>query len=469
MKPSKQIVIIGGGITGLSAAYYIQREIKAKKLPYTVKLVEASERLGGKIKTLKRDGFTIEQGPDSLLSRKPTAMKLVKELGLEDQVIRNATGQSYLLVDNKLHKMPKGTYMGVPKNVRSLLSSTVLSSKGKIRALADIMVSKGKADTDQSLGAFFRRRFGNELLVNQVEALLTGIHSGNIDQMSLKATYPTFLELEQTYGSVMKGLSKTMPKPTKTKRNQPSSGAFFSFKNGLETLIHRLEDKLDLGMLHKGTAVDHIEKKNHGYHLLLSDGNVLQADAVIVSTPHFTVPKIFSQYDFFHVFKGVPATSTANVVLAFDQSAIKNDIDGTGFLVSRNSNYQITACTWTHKKWPTTSPEGKILLRCYVGRPGNEDIVDLSDDELTDIVLNDLNKIMKIKDDPEFCVITRWKNARPQYTVGHVERLAEVRRKTETYLPGVFLTGCSYDGAGIPDCIEQGENTVSEVLRFLQD
>ncbi|EQB35144.1 hypothetical protein M948_18775 [Virgibacillus sp. CM-4] len=469
MKPSKQIVIIGGGITGLSAAYYIQREIKAKKLPYTVKLVEASERLGGKIKTLKRDGFTIEQGPDSLLSRKPTAMKLVKELGLEDQVIRNATGQSYLLVDNKLHKMPKGTYMGVPKNVRSLLSSTVLSSKGKIRALADIMVSKGKADTDQSLGAFFRRRFGNELLVNQVEALLSGIHSGNIDQMSLKATYPTFLELEQTYGSVMKGLSKTMPKPTKTKRNQPSSGAFFSFKNGLETLIHRLEDKLDLGMLHKGTAVDHIEKKNYGYHLLLSDGNVLQADAVIVSTPHLTVPKIFSQYDFFHVFKGVPATSTANVVLAFDQSAIKNDIDGTGFLVSRNSNYQITACTWTHKKWPTTSPEGKILLRCYVGRPGNEDIVDLSDDELTDIVLNDLNKIMKIKDDPEFCVITRWKNARPQYTVGHVERLAEVRRKTERYLPGVFLTGCSYDGAGIPDCIEQGENTVSEVLRFLQD
>lgn len=463
----KNIVVVGGGITGLTAAYYLQKEIKEKKLPYEVKLVEASNRLGGKIKTMKQDGFTIEQGPDSLLARKQPAVKLVEELDLQDQVIRNATGQSYILVKNKLHKMPKGTFMGIPKNVRPLLSSSLISGKGKRRALIDLILPRGKGTGDQSLGAFFRRRFGNELLVNQIDPLLSGIHSGDIDEMSLKATYPVFYELEQEYGSVMKGLKKTKPKPAKKKENN-STGAFFSFENGLETLIDSLAEKLDKGTVTVNNPVDHVEKKDHGYHLLLSNGDVEKADAVIMATPHFTVPGMFSQYDFFKTLQDMPATSTANVVLAFDQSAIKKDIDGTGFLVSRSSNYRITACTWTHKKWPTTTPDGKILLRCYVGRPNDQSIVDTSDAELTEIVLKDLKKTMKITSDPEFSVITRWKNARPQYTVGHLERITAVRNQTRKSLPGMFLTGSSYDGVGIPDCIDQGEKAVTEVLEFLQ-
>ncbi|GAB3060429.1 protoporphyrinogen oxidase [Virgibacillus ainsalahensis] len=463
----KNIVIVGGGITGLSAAYYLQKEIKENHLPYDVKLVEASDRLGGKIKTMKRDGFTIEQGPDSLLARKQPAMKLVEELGLQDKVIRNATGQSYILVKNKLHQMPKGTFMGVPKSTRAMFSSSLLSPKGKLRALADLALPKGKEAKDQSLGSFFRRRFGNELLVNQVEALLSGIHSGDIDKMSLQATYPNFYHLEQKYGSVIKGLKKTMPKPVKSKDKNPS-GAFFSFEGGLETIVDRLGGALEEGTVTLSAAVDHVEKKEHGYHLLLSNGEVYKADAVIMAAPHFTVPKMFSQYDFFKTFHEIPATSTANVVLAFDQSAIKKDINGTGFLVSRNSNYRITACTWTHKKWPTTTPDGKILLRCYVGRPNDEGVVDLTDEEITKVVLDDLNKTMKIKSEPEFRVITRWRNARPQYNVGHLERIAEVRKEAHQHVPGVFLTGSSYDGVGIPDCIDQGEKAVHDVLKFLK-
>ncbi|MFD2630320.1 protoporphyrinogen oxidase [Oceanobacillus kapialis] len=466
MGQKKSIVIVGGGITGLSAAYYLQKTATEQGLSLEIKLVEASDRLGGKIKTMKRDGFTIEQGPDSLLARKVPAVKLVEELGLQDQVIRNATGQSYILLKNKLHKMPTGTFMGVPKEIRPLFSSNLISEKGKLRAIGERFVPKGKQE-DQSLGEFFRRRFGNELVVNQIEALLSGIHSGDINQMSLKATYPLFYELEQKYGSVMKGLRKTMPAPAK-KNKANASGAFFSFKDGLETLVHALHEKLDEDTVKLETAVDHIEKKAHGYNMLLSNGSVLQADAVIMATPHFTVPKMFSQYDFFKPFKDIPSVSTANVVLAFDQSAIKRDIDGTGFLVTRNSDFRITACTWTHKKWPSTAPEGKILLRCYVGKPGDEEIVDLSDEEITDIVLKDLKKTMKLKAAPEFRVITRWKDGRPQYTVGHLERLAEIRSKAEEHIPGVFLAGCSYDGAGIPDCIEQGEKAVQDVLEFLK-
>ncbi|WP_373895654.1 protoporphyrinogen oxidase [Virgibacillus sp. CBA3643] len=463
----KKVVVVGGGITGLTAAYYLQKEIKDKKLSYEVKLVEASNRLGGKIKTMKRDGFTIEQGPDSLLARKQPAIKLVEELGLKDQIIRNATGQSYILVKNKLHKMPKGTFMGIPKNVRSLLSSNLISAKGKRRAFIDLILPRGKEVGDQSLGSFFRRRFGSELLINQIDPLLSGIHSGDINEMSLKATYPIFYQLEQEYGSVMKGLKKTKPKPAKNKEKN-TTGAFFSFENGLETLIDSLAEKLDEGTVTTNNAVDHVEKKDYGYHLLLSNGDVENADAVIMATPHFTAARMFSQYDFFKPLEVMPATSTANVVLAFDQSAIKKDIDGTGFLVSKSSDYRITACTWTHKKWPTTTPDGKILLRCYIGRPNDQSVVDMSDAELIEIVLKDLKKTMKITSAPEFSVITRWKNARPQYTVGHLDRITAVRNHAREHLPGVFLTGSSYDGVGIPDCIDQGERTAREVVEFLR-
>jgi protoporphyrinogen/coproporphyrinogen III oxidase len=155
--------------------------------------------------------------------------------------------------------------------------------------------------------------------------------------------------------------------------------------------------------------------------------------------------------------------------LAFDQSAIKKDIDGTGFVVSRNSDYRITACTWTHKKWPMTTPEGKALVRCYVGKPGDQEVVDLSDEEITEIVLKDLNKTMNITAKPEFSVISRWKNAMPQYTVGHKERVAKVRNEMHHLLPGVFLAGSSFEGIGVPDCIDQGENAVAEALAFLKE
>ncbi|MFD2042747.1 protoporphyrinogen oxidase [Ornithinibacillus salinisoli] len=467
MSTKKTIVIVGGGITGLSAAYYLQKEIKANDLPYEVKLVEASNRLGGKIKTIRKNGFTIEQGPDSFLSRKKPAVKLAEEVGLGDQLIRNGTGQSYILVNNKLHKMPSGAFMGIPTQVRPFLFSGIFSLKGKFRAGFDFLLPKGKPVNDQSLGAFFRHRFGDELVENLIEPLLSGIYAGDIDDMSLMSTFPNFYNLEQEHRSLVKGLQKTMPKSKKSTGKKP--GMFFSFADGLETLVEKVIENLDDVSIHTGASVDHIEKKEFGYHLLLSNGDVLKADAVIMATPHHAIPKMFSKYEFLKTFNEMPATSVANVALAFDESAIKKDIDGTGFVVSRNNDYRITACTWTHKKWPKTTPEGKALVRCYVGRPSDQSVVDLSDEEIIDIVLTDLNKTMNITAKPEFSVVTRWKNAMPQYTVGHQERIANIRKEASTQLPGVFLTGCSFEGIGVPDCIEQGEKAVSDVLGFLKD
>lgn len=466
MSNSKKILIAGGGITGLSAAYYLQKEINEKDLPYEVKLVEAGSRLGGKIKTTRRNGFVIEQGPDSFLSRKQPGVKLVRELGLSDQLVRNGTGQSFILVHNKLHKIPKGSYMGVPVSLRPFLSSGIFSTQGKLRAGMDFVLPKGKTG-DQSLGGFFRRRFGNELVENLIEPLLSGIYAGDLDDMGIMATFPDFYQLEREHRSLMKGLRETMPeKKVQKKSDGKKQGMFYSFENGLETLIERLEEVLG-DSVSLGVGVDHVEKKEHGYHVLLSNGEVYKADAVVMATPHDTMPKLFSQFDVFDEFQDIPATSVANVAMAFDESVVKQDIDGTGFVVSRNSDFRITACTWTHKKWPNAAPEGKALVRCYVGRPSDQSVVDLSDDEITDIVLSDLKKTMDITAKPEFSVISRWKDAMPQYTVGHTERIANVRQRMRQKLPGVFLAGSSYEGVGIPDCIDQGEKAVANVMEYL--
>ncbi|WP_404451686.1 protoporphyrinogen oxidase [Virgibacillus necropolis] len=467
MDNTKEIVIVGGGITGLSAAYYLQKEIREQGLPFKVKLVEASSQLGGKISTLKKDGFTIERGPDSFLSKKTPAVKLAEEVGLDDQLVRNGTGQAYILVNNKLHKIPRGSHMGIPTKARPFLFSNLFSFKGKMRAGFDFVLPKGKKVQDQSLGGFFRHRFGNEVVENVIDPLLSGIYSGDIDNMSLMATYPNFYRIQQEHKSLIKGLQKTLPKRSGSKKKK--TGVFYAFQDGFESLVKHVEMKLDKDMVDLNVAVDHVEKKDHGYHLLLSNGEVYKADAVIMTTPHFTLPKVFSQFDFFQEFADVPATSVANVAMAFDQSAIKRDIDGTGFVVSRNSDYRITACTWTHKKWPHTTPEGSALLRCYVGRPNDQEVVDLSDEEIQEIVLNDLNKTMNITEAPKFSVITRWKNARPQYTVGHNERVEKVRGKMADVLPGVYLAGSSFEGVGVPDCIEQGEKAVGYVLDFLNE
>lgn len=465
---NRKIAIIGGGITGLSAAYSLKKEIEAKGLPYEIVLFEGSNRLGGKIETIHKDGYIIERGADSFLARKHVASKLVESLGLSDELVRNGTGQSYVLTGGKLHKIPKGSYRGIPTRLGPYWKSSMFSLKGKVRGSMDLMMSKSKQTDDQSLGHFFRHRFGDEFVENLIEPLLAGIYSGSLDEMSLMATFPHFYELEQQYGSLVKGLQATMPEMNAKHKGKPREGAFFSLKSGLGTLISTLEKELG-PVIRIQEPVDHIEKKEHGYHILLGSGEVCQAASVIMATEHEAVPKLFSQYDFFKVLNEMPSTSTANIALAFDQSAIKKDIDGTGFVISRKSKTRITACTWTHKKWPSTTPEGKALVRCYVGKPDDQEVVHLSDSELTEIVLKDLNKTMRIKKDPEFAVVTRWHKARPQYTVGHPARMEQIHSGINKHLPGVFLAGSSYEGVGLPDCIDQGERAASEALIYLNN
>lgn len=465
----KKVVVAGGGITGLAAAFYLQKAAREQQLPVDVLLIEASNRLGGKIQTVRRDGFVIERGPDSFLIRKKSMDQFAKDLGIENELVRNATGQAYILVNEELQPIPAGSVMGIPTKMGPFMKSNLFSVSGKLRVAGDFFLPRSGAEGDQSLGKFFRRRFGGEIVENLIEPLLSGVYAGDIDHMSLQATYPQFYEVEKRHRSLILGMKKTTPKqvPQKNGHGASKQGAFHSFRNGLESIVEAAEAKLEPGTVLKGRRIERIDRRDGKAILQLSNDEIIEADSVIMATDHMTASHLFAPHGLLSGLQEIKTTSVATVALAFPKDAVVQDMEGTGFLVSRSSDYSITACTWVHRKWPTTTPEGKVLLRAFVGRVGDETIVDLPDDEIERIVLSDLSKIIKINGKPDFTVITRFKEDRPQYRVGHRQRVEAAREELKSQFPNVKLAGAAYDGVGLPDCINQGKAAVEEVITDL--
>lgn len=464
----KNIVIVGGGITGLTAAYYLQKEMRESGESFHITLLEGSDRLGGKIHTDTTNGFVIERGPDSFLARKKSAANLAKEVGLEDQLVPNSTGKAFILNNDQLYPIPGGSVMGIPTEIAPFVSTRLFSMKGKLRAALDLVLPRRDSqDQDQSLGLFFRRRLGNEVVENLIEPLLSGIYAGNIDRLSLMSTFPQFYEVEKKHRSLILGMKKTTPASRRsTGKKKP---AFLTIKSGLQSFVKAIEDQLTDVEIRKSVKIDSVTKDDNSYKLTTMSGEQIEADAVIITTPHQQVTRMLRDYEEVAPLQDMPSTTVATVAMAFPEEAVKKSLDGTGFVVSRNADYTITACTWTHRKWQHAAPKGKVLLRCYVGRAGQEEIVHKSDEEIVQTVLNDLNQIMEIEGHPEFYRITRWHQAMPQYEVGHRNRFEEVQSGLQTKLPGVFLAGASYGGVGLPDCIDQGIEAVNLVSSYLKE
>lgn len=459
----RHIAILGGGISGLTAAFYLNKAIREEGLPVSFSLIEASDRLGGKIRTEHTNGFVIEQGPDSFLERKQSAAELVKDVGLGEDLVRNRTGQAYVLNDDHLYPIPKKAVMGIPTTLSAFISNDLFSRRAKWRTAADLVLPRTKREDDPSAGNFFKRRFGRETVDRLIEPLLSGIYAGDLDKLSLMATFPQFYKVEQNSRSLMLGLSKD-----RSKMPVQEKGKFLMLKNGLQSLVDQIEAQLPAGSVMKNSAVDQVSKNEKDYTLQMTNGEITKADAVISTVPHYQSKDFLPPYPFLQLLGGAKPTTVATVAMAFPDSAVNLDRDGTGFVISRTAGYTITACTWTHKKWPHTTPPGKVLLRCYVGKAGDEAIVEKSDEEIVKTVLGDLKRVTDISGEPEFFRISRWRQAMPQYIVGHLQWLENLRLQSSRHLPGLFFAGASYEGVGLPDCIDQGKKTVEDTLQFIQ-
>ncbi|SOC16878.1 oxygen-dependent protoporphyrinogen oxidase [Ureibacillus xyleni] len=457
----RKVAIIGGGITGLTAAFYLQRLAQQNNLPIDVVLIESSLRLGGKIHTLRKDGFIIERGPESFLDYNNSVRELATDLGIEHEMVTNNQGQTYVVVGSELNPIPNIlAYQGSLK-VSSFITSGLFSLSGKLRAAGDLLLPKTSEDEDEPIGDFFRRRFGKEVVENLVEPLLAGTFAGDIDHLSIQSMFPQFYQLEKQHRSLILGMKKSLPH-TSNHHNE----SYQTFKNGLETLIESIESKLTPKSILKGVKVESIDKlKDGSVQIYFNNIPPLKCDAVIMTTPFNVTRSVFNSYGLLEDVPNMNYATIATVTMAFKQNEIKKYKDAMNFFVSRNSDLSITTCTWSNHKWNNVAPEGYDLLRVYIGRVGDEAIVELSDSDIEKTVLQDLNLAIGLSEEPIFTVVTRWKQSMPQYTVGHEKRIEHIKEQLYTDFPNVKLVGSSYDGISVPDCVSQGKKAAQELLK----
>ena len=457
---SSKVVIIGGGLSGLTAAFYIRKFYKEKGLRPEITVLEKAKNFGGKIESLHREGFVIEKGPDSFLARKTAMIDLAKELELDHELVEQnpKSKKAYIVSRNKLHPMPSGLVLGIPTEMKPFITTGLISSRAKLRALLDFVIPARKKAGDESLGHFLERRLGTEVLENVAEPLLAGIYAGETRHLSLQATFPQFAEVERAHGSLIRGMM-TGKKPTETHTGTTRS-AFLTFRQGLQSLIHGLVSELsnDVGLRTESEVSALHKLASGGYEVELSTGERLLADEVIVTSPAFVAANLLEQHVDTSALTAVNYVSVANVVLAFDKSEFSTTFEGSGFLVPRKEGRNITACTWTSTKWLHTSPDDKVLLRSYIGRSGEEDNVFLPDEELLKLVLRDLKELMGLTAQPLFSEITRLPKSMPQYPVGHLDNIISFEAELKQKLPGVYAVGTAFRGVGMPDAIKQARD-----------
>ena len=455
----QKVVIVGGGITGLAAAYYLKQQSKLQQVSLDIVLIESSLRLGGKIQTERSDGFIIERGPESFLDTNEIVRKLARALNIEHLMQKNERGHSYIALKNGVSKIPEKLLFGEEIKPSTMLTSNLLTISGKLRAAGDLILPRGESLEDESITDFFSRRFGNEFMENIVEPLLAATFAGDIDHLSMQSMFPRFYALEQKHRSLILGMQKANVYPLMKNH----SLCYETFDNGLQTLVETLENKLSDIQILKGVKVIGVDKHEQGLAIHFNNIASIHADAAIITTPFHVAQNIFKKQQLLERVPGMKSATIATVNIAFKSEDVPKLKDAINFFVSRNSGYSITSCTWSNRKWQTAAPKGYDLLRLYIGRVGDEAIVELSDSEIERIVLKDLRKILGVTVRPHFVYVTRWKQAMPQYTVGHEERLSLLRKHLHETMPNVCLAGSSYEGISIPRCIEQGKK-VSENL-----
>lgn len=457
----KTVVVVGGGITGLCTLHYLKRQAEKKNVNVRYILVEKNPYLGGKIHTTREKGFIMEDGADSMVARYPAVRKLIEELDFESELVYNETGISYIYTNNELHAIPQGSIFGIPMDEESLKSSTLISEEGKERVLKDAEIPNTKFTKESSIGEFLEYFLGEEIVHKQIAPVLAGVYSGDLYQLSLANTLPYLIDYKNEYGSIMKGFEAN-----REHFEREANKKFISFRNGLDSIITRLEQLLPEVEFHKNIATKKIEKHSEYYEVVLENNEHIKADFVVLAVPNQVVKQLLTDDELqLHLEKFTEA-SAITMYLGFHISDSVLPKDGTGFIVSHNNDLVCDASTWTSRKWKHTSQNGNLLVRVFYksSNPRYNELVVMSEEELTEVALEDIRKSINIQEKPVVVNVTKWIDAMPRYDKNHNEALQVVVNQIEEKYPNLFIAGCSYFGVGIGACIENGKETAEKIM-----
>jgi oxygen-dependent protoporphyrinogen oxidase len=450
--------IVGGGIAGLAAAYYVRRADPTRR----IRLLEASSRLGGKIVTHHERGYVIEGGPDAFLASKPQALALAEELDIERELEGSiaSTRRTFVLRAGQLYPMPEGLSGLVPARLEPIQESELFSEEGKRRFGREEEIPPRAGDEDESLASFMERRFGDEVYRRLIEPLMSGIYAGDGDELSLAATFPQLREMELSVGSVLRAIHE---RPAVQVVGRPSG--FLTPRLGMQRLVEALVAALVDVRIVCGVQVAAIDAVPNGYRLRLESGETATTGSVIVAAPAWAAARVLEPLDtgMADALAGIPHVSTATVSLGFDAVAVPRELHGHGYIIPRGEGLPVLACTWTSSKYQSRAPAGRVLLRCFIGRRGQEEALQGSDGDLVALARQELHTRLGIVAEPEIARVFRWPNGMPQYTLGHLDRLAAIDERVSEH-PGLALAGAAYRGVGIPDCIASAQAAVAAVV-----
>jgi len=447
-----RILVIGGGITGLVTA----RELRRNGVAVT--LLEAGPRLGGKIGTEMVDGFLVERGPDSFLTQNPAAVELCRELGLGDALVAPRPPSTiYVWYDGKLVPVPEGTGFGIPRDLGPFARSSLFSPTEKLRAGLEFVVPRQRGDGDVAVGTFLRRRFGAALVDRLASPIIGGVYGTPIDELSLLAVLPRLRDAERRYGSLLRAAIAARGGTPGT----PPGPPILTLRDGMGELVDRLVADLGDVDVRTGVAVAEVARAASGYVATLEDGACIETDGVVVATSAPAAARLLGAFSPLaaRTLRAMPSGSTAAVSLGYAESQLARPLAGHGFLVPPGA-LKLAACTWTSSKWAGRAPAGAVLVRATVRDP---QLLAAPDDRLIAAVHADLALVLGIRGRPVMASASRHPGVMPQYTVGHLERVAAVRAALAEH-PAIILTGAAYGGAGIADCIAQGQAAAQRLI-----
>lgn len=454
-----EVIVIGGGIGGLSVAYELGRQ----HVPFIV--LERARRAGGVILSEEIDGYTIDAGPDALFTQKPDGIKLCEELGLGSELVPTKPPRlAYIQRGGRLHPLPAASVLGIPTRLGPFLTTKLFSWRGKLRMAGELFVPPRRTSGDESIGSFMTRRFGAEATTYLAEPLLAGIHAGDVNRLSIRLLFPRLAEAERVHGSLLRAFRR----PSRDRTS--NDGVFRSLPGGLSQMVRALMASLPAEAVRLDAPVRRVRTRGSPipFSVETDDGAQLASRVVVFATPAYVTSALAMELDaeLSRLCREVPYVSTATVVFAFRRSDVAHALNGSGFVVPRVEHDSILAGSWMSSKWPHRAPADRVLLRTFVGGARDPRALERSDAELVLQSLTSLKPLLGITGEPLFTRVYRWDRATAQHEVGHAERLEAIERLLAN-LSGLFVTGSGFRGIGIPDCVADGRATGMRVAQYL--